>query len=488
MSKLITPDMATDDLFELSGLKVMSEGSLNEGSELEEESNSIFFEPTEIEQFDTRADDAVMASLESRINDLVYLSESIKTSKGMNQTFALEAEKLLPGFGGVSIGYYTKDTTATRYKVSLEEISKGIWALIAAAVAATIAIIYKLIRRVFNKDSGDSKGSITIDNIPEKLNKLEDRLKEADVLVKKDDEVIKRNDYFVMKDTGISRVLSAVERANREHYHNIDDLLEDYVKGEGSESELAKILLMKDPFIHDILTNRTYANVLDKVIPKLSVLKKSIKDKVDAAEKLMHEIETTLSKVTTDNVEVTDDSTTTTEDADNGEADQSIIDIISVIEEKYNEIKSSTISGMILYSKLNNTCAASLKISDIRSLCNSINDFRSTIDNSNRIMENISYKVKKINEDKTKSSVVRVEINTLMKLLKSINLDLNNLGKIAVKVEEYGRMLIRLGSDILNNVTKEVIRIIEAEIKKNGHTLSDEIKELHSSLIKLKLD
>jgi hypothetical protein len=103
-------------------------------------------------------------------------------------------------------------------------------------------------------------------------------------------------------------------------------------------------------------------------------------------------------------------------------------------------------------------------------------------------MENISYKVKKINEDKTKSNVVRAEINTLMKLLKNINLDLNNLGKIAVKVEEYGRMLIRLGSDILNNVTKEVIRVIEAEIKKNGHTLSNEIKELHSSLLKLKLD
>jgi hypothetical protein len=49
-------------------------------------------------------------------------------------------------------------------------------------------------------------------------------------------------------------------------------------------------------------------------------------------------------------------------------------------------------------------------------------------------------------------------------------------------------MLIRLGSDILNNVTKEVIRVIEAEIKKNGHTLSNEIKELHSSLLKLKLD
>jgi hypothetical protein len=161
MGILTTPDMAVDDLYELSGMK--KEANLNG----EEDGNGPeFYLPFNFGAsfLDIEENIGNITSLENRITDLFYLADDIQNASGMNQSFAMEAEKLLPGFGGVPIGYYTVDTSATRYKVAVEELSAGIWALIAAAITAVAAMIYKFIKYVFGKDS--EKGKLpTVDDI-----------------------------------------------------------------------------------------------------------------------------------------------------------------------------------------------------------------------------------------------------------------------------------------------------------------------------------
>lgn len=133
--------------------------SLNAGLELENE--ELFEEPEAGQLPDLEADVKLITSFEHRFEDLGRLADDIQRSGGMNQNFAMEAERLSPGFLSeqVPLGYYSKDTSATRLKVSLEEISKGMWALIAAGIAAALALVYKLIKWFTGRgDDGESTG------------------------------------------------------------------------------------------------------------------------------------------------------------------------------------------------------------------------------------------------------------------------------------------------------------------------------------------
>lgn len=133
--------------------------SLNAGNELDNE--ELFGEVTPGEMPDFDGEIKLVTAFEHRIEDLERLAESIEQTGGMNQNFAMEAERILPGFlhEKAPLGYYSKDTSATRLRVSMEEITKGMWALIAAGVAAALALVVKLISwfRGRGKD-GDAAG------------------------------------------------------------------------------------------------------------------------------------------------------------------------------------------------------------------------------------------------------------------------------------------------------------------------------------------
>jgi hypothetical protein len=241
MTKLITPDMATDDLFALSGLEVMGEDDgLNAGNETEEEINQVIFKPYEFGNDFISEHIGTITAMENKINDLFYLANAIESAKGMNQTFAMEAEKIIPNFGGVSIGYYSKDTSATRYKLSLEEISAGVWALIAAAVTAIITMIIKFISWAFGSSSSDSskKSSVTAGSF-----KAEEKKREEII------DIIKDIDKAVSKE-GL----------------DIDKILAEYVKKADPASSLSTMLTVTDPLFHDVMTNGPYFTITTHAI------------------------------------------------------------------------------------------------------------------------------------------------------------------------------------------------------------------------------
>lgn len=135
---------------------------LNDDFLTDDEESTLTMSPAPLEEGpDLQEDQAQVAALETQMIDLFYALEDIGRAGGMNQAIALEAEKALPGFlnDNRPLGYFSKMPSATLHRVALEELSKGIWALIAAAAAAALVILYKIFKWLFGGDKADTKDS-----------------------------------------------------------------------------------------------------------------------------------------------------------------------------------------------------------------------------------------------------------------------------------------------------------------------------------------
>jgi len=104
--------------------------------------------------------ESVAIALEESLDNLNRLSRRITSVRGVSQGMALEAEQLMPGFLKPSrpIGYFSATPSKSQYRVSLEEISRGMWAAIAVAIAAAFAAVITLIFALVGGDSSSSSG------------------------------------------------------------------------------------------------------------------------------------------------------------------------------------------------------------------------------------------------------------------------------------------------------------------------------------------
>jgi hypothetical protein len=109
---------------------------------------------------DVTEDEATMAEMDRSLRELADVAKDMEEVGGMSQRLATEAERILPGVLGRPVGYYTQAPSATHYRISMEEVHKGIWALVAAAAVAVVAAIYKIYTWLSgsSSDSGGGKG------------------------------------------------------------------------------------------------------------------------------------------------------------------------------------------------------------------------------------------------------------------------------------------------------------------------------------------
>lgn len=121
-------------------------------------------------------DDANIVAIESALMDIGYLREDILKSGGMSQSFALEADRILNGFinEDLPIGYFTKQPSATKLRYALEEMDKKQMGMIAAAIAAAIAILYKIIKWFTNKDGGSVTAGTSRSDAKEQIKEREE--------------------------------------------------------------------------------------------------------------------------------------------------------------------------------------------------------------------------------------------------------------------------------------------------------------------------
>lgn len=144
-----------------------AEASLNANQDLSELGLEVDLNNSFIDS-DVIKNDADALALEDRVEDLLSLLRLVKTEGGINKTMALEAERLIPGFIGGNIDYYTDDVSLTKYNVSLEEMSKSVKTIIVGIAIAIAAIVYKIVKWIFGDSTatGGSGGGSNSSNSP----------------------------------------------------------------------------------------------------------------------------------------------------------------------------------------------------------------------------------------------------------------------------------------------------------------------------------
>lgn len=257
---------------------------LNGGFELDDdtddgvvESSPFIFEG--LPNFDL--DVVAAVGLESRISDLQYLANDIERSSGMCRSYALEAEKLLPGFGGVPHGYYSTCISATRFRLSLEELSKGIWVLIAAAAAAAIAIIIKIFTWISKGSESENTGSkqsakAAVDEVIKKAEDLPENLHEAAKDLERADGILKDTNITLKDSKGHDFKCMSMQSA-------VDHLFTDADR----YSRAKKLLETRDPIFHDIINNGPYSVAMQAIGHSLLAINDTLRLKLNVIDEII---------------------------------------------------------------------------------------------------------------------------------------------------------------------------------------------------------
>lgn len=194
---------------------------------------------------DMSEDLELFASLEARIDELAALREALLSQKGMSQQFALEAQRLLPDFDGKRpVGFYTQEPSATRYAIAVEELSNGVWAMIAAGIAAVIYAIVKFFKWISGGKEEANEGSVK--DRAAQMKEVQELLKKCDELVKEGNRSI-HGQYIYLKGGEKKEVFSldtAIEHLFKEGVHN---------------KRMLAFLKTKDPFFHDLVNQGPYS-------------------------------------------------------------------------------------------------------------------------------------------------------------------------------------------------------------------------------------
>lgn len=133
------------------------DGGPNSGFEIE---GSDYFKDDQFaNEFPEMKDEAALIiSSEAYVNRLIDFDARMRQARGISRGMALELNELVPDMQSFNPLHYTQDLSGIKYEVSLEEISTKIWALIAAAVAVALAIIWKFISWLSGGSSGGGGG------------------------------------------------------------------------------------------------------------------------------------------------------------------------------------------------------------------------------------------------------------------------------------------------------------------------------------------
>ncbi len=226
-----------------------------------------------------REDVDIIGVIETQLQDLDYLRNDITQTNGMSQAFALEAQRLIPGFGqDTPLKFYTDFPSATRLKPALEEISRTTWGLIAAAAAAVIASIWKIIRWI-RGDKGGGKGGgggggdddiagaskdagKAIEKKQENLATAKEETKDAAQEVTEAVREIEGNSEYTYTDAN----------GKEKPLRNMEDAIEDMFVGSDKYDRVKMFLESEDPLFHDIVTNGPYVSAIKDMAPLMRAL------------------------------------------------------------------------------------------------------------------------------------------------------------------------------------------------------------------------
>lgn len=236
----------------------------------------VFVEPDrphETDMFNSIAEANLAAeALTDKISDLLDVMSDIVSVKGMSQSFALEAEKIIPNFGNVPIGYYTKTPTMTRYRVSLEEMSKGIWALI----AAVLAVIAGLLVKVFYFFTG--KKDATAKDAEKCIDDQIDNIKETVTTVDKTANLINEGDAVLRN----AKIPCLDENENAFYCTSFQIAIDRLLVNNERYGAAKNFLKLENPIYRDIIKFGRYSKAANEIGLKVNAINDLLKIKLES--------------------------------------------------------------------------------------------------------------------------------------------------------------------------------------------------------------
>lgn len=241
-----------------------------------------------------------LVALEHQIQDISYLKEDVTKTGGMCKQFAMEAQKHLPQFGGVPLTHYTEMPTATRYKVALEELSKGIWAAIAAGIAIVLAVIGKfvfwMLGRKGDGEGGGSGGSSGGSASSSGAVTGSDMKKAVEVAKKMPEEVKQMARTMDVGQKAVNKAEGLLTHANitliNEHgkkypVHSFQDIIENVLTDTERFQRAKEFLDNRDAYTHDIINGGDFSKMMASVSALLGGVCGALTIKTETLEQVM---------------------------------------------------------------------------------------------------------------------------------------------------------------------------------------------------------
>jgi hypothetical protein len=454
---LTSPLMAElEDQRKLNGL-----GSLNEGAELDDEeeleSPQIFYEVVD----DSEALKEII-SMEDNIQGLIYVLRDLKTSSGMTQSIALEAHKFIPDFDdNTPIGYYTKMPSATRYKVSMEALHKGIWAAIAAMSAIVIGIIAKIFK-YFGDDKKKAEKKLAkaiqvSDDIPVVLSKIGRMVETGDDLLKDAKPKLMDNDGKEFKGDSFDAIIKA------------------YYPHDAHNGSARKFLKATDPVFFDIINNGKYSQAVSSLVKYIGPIDEAINQKLDIVTKMMSmklygegpEKEAFLSSV--DKVE----SLTIRYEGN----DMTLLEVSREIARLQREVINSQTTKDINFDRLFGTMSDAFKNKDMGRLLTHIKKSTPLLLKLERKLEDLQQFSRNLGEESSSQYASEEIAHHIRSTVSAIAADIAGLHKLIADITEYATAMETLAIQSVALATS-IIRRTMVELHKNKQEIPKEWENL----------
>jgi len=250
--------------------------NLNAGSELHAEP-----EDAQVDVIDLNQDNESFIAMEAALADLIGLSIDIRGTGGMSRGFAMEAQRIMPEVLSSPIGYFSVSPSATQYRVSLEEIDKGVWALIIAGVTVVIGAIYKIWKWLSGDKDGDGNGATAAAKFEGKVEEVkatsEGTMEMASGMVDVGREVRSNPIQFQGKDGTV-------------RWNSMDQLIDTVFVNEDRYGEEKKFFLTPRPIHRDIVEHGPYSKMIEHLAKGhvFSKVAEVIKQKIKLLEDIEH--------------------------------------------------------------------------------------------------------------------------------------------------------------------------------------------------------
>lgn len=237
---------------------------------------------------DVTAEIITVEQMDQSIAELIDVFTDMEDAGGMSQRFALEAERILPGIMGRPVNFHTAAPSATHYRVSLEEVHKGIWALAAAAAVAVMAAIYKIYKWLTGDSAdGGGKGGGGGGGA---AGKVEAAKAEVQHIATQGPEVAQAM-TDANKELHSNPITLQDKNGKTKEYRDMESVIEALFLSESHYSKEKSLLQNPDPIHYDIIHERDYSKHVD-MLSKARLFHEAatqIKDRLKVIEELIHE-------------------------------------------------------------------------------------------------------------------------------------------------------------------------------------------------------